>query len=362
MSIWYKLSLICSLLIAFQFFWPITSVSFLEIDEEVLGNLTSEQSPAPELINTKTNVYFFGDIMLARDVERRMRQSGVDFPFAQFSIPSTSYAVANFESAIPETHVPTANNTFRFSTPVASLEAVAAAGFTHLGLANNHTFDFGLAGYNHTVSAVWDRGLVPFGHPSVVSEPSYTVIEVDDKEVGVLALHTLYSYPTKETLAPVFQVMQEETDIQVAYVHWGEEYVDTPTLAQRNFAKLLAELGIDLVIGHHPHVVQGLEMIENTLIVYSLGNFIFDQYFSLAVQQGLVTKLVLGEQNYLEIIPVSSLETRNQPTQMSAQNKAEFLEYLASISDPSLKESILLGRVPLASLLAITPEVVIMTE
>src|SRR3989344_1073453 len=343
MSIWYKLSLICSLLIAFQFFWPITSVSFLEIDEEVLGNLTSEQSPAPELINTKTNVYFFGDIMLARDVERRMRQSGVDFPFAQFSIPSTSYAVANFESAIPETHVPTANNTFRFSTPVASLEAVAAAGFTHLGLANNHTFDFGLAGYNHTVSAVWDRGLVPFGHPSVVSEPSYTVIEVDDKEVGVLALHTLYSYPTKETLAPVFQVMQEETDIQVAYVHWGE-------------------LGIDLVIGHHPHVVQGLEMIENTLIVYSLGNFIFDQYFSLAVQQGLVTKLVLGEQNYLEIIPVSSLETRNQPTQMSAQNKAEFLEYLASISDPSLKESILLGRVPLASLLAITPEVVIMTE
>ena len=361
MSIWHKISLICLLLIVFQLFFPIKGISFLSIEDGVIGSLDPEVVVL-ESINPKTEVLFFGDMMLARDVERKMRQSGMDFPFAQFSIPSTSYAVANFESAIPETHVPTANNTFRFSTPIASLEAVSAAGFTHLGLANNHTFDYGLAGYNHTVSAVWDNGLVPFGHPSVVALPSYTLIELSDKTISVLAVHTLYSSPSRESLAAVFETMKDESDVQVVYVHWGDEYVDTPSVSQRNFAKLLSELGADIIIGHHPHVVQSVEMVNNTPVFYSLGNFIFDQYFSLAVQQGLVLKLALGEENYLEIIPISSLETRNQPTSMSAQNKAKFLEYLASISDPSLRENIILGRVPLPSSLAFTPEVVIMAE
>jgi poly-gamma-glutamate synthesis protein (capsule biosynthesis protein) len=156
--------------------------------------------------------------------------------------------------------------------------------------------------------------------------------------------------------------MKSESDLQVAYVHWGEEYTSIPSLAQRNFAKVLAELGVDIVVGHHPHVVQSIEMVENTLVFYSLGNFIFDQYFSNEVQQGLVLNLVLSEEEYLEIVPVSSLETRNQPNLMSPENKAIFLEFLATISDPTLEQGIREGRLSLASLLAFTPEVVIMTE
>jgi poly-gamma-glutamate synthesis protein (capsule biosynthesis protein) len=361
MSIWYKVSAICLLLIVFQFFFPIKGISSLSIVEGEFISRTSETVVA-KTRSLKSEVYFFGDIMLARDVERTMRRIGADFPFSGFTIPSTSYAVANFESAIPAVHVPTPNNTFRFSTPDSSLDAIKAAGFTHLGLANNHTFDFGLAGYNHTVSKIWDAGLTPFGHPSVVAEPSYTVIEVDDQSVGVLAIHTLYSEPTLESLAAVFEVMKSESDIQIAYVHWGEEYTHNPSRAQRKFAEQLAKLGVDIIIGHHPHVVQSVEMIDETLVFYSLGNFIFDQYFSLPVQQGLVLKMSFGEENLLEIIPVSSVETRNQPKEMDAQNKVIFLEYLASISATELSPSILEGRISLASLLAFTPEVVIMTE
>ena len=361
MVTWHKILLVCVLLIVFQFFLPFTGVGFLGLDEVAVGTLSTELDTKNES-QEKTSVYFVGDVMLARDVERRMRQSGEDFPFAGFSIPETAYGFANFESAVPATHVPTPNNTFRFSAPKSSLTAVLNAGFTHLGLANNHTFDYGLAGYNQTVSAVWDSGLVPFGHPTVIAQPSYTVVEVSDESVGVIAIHTLYSQPTRDSLVEVLEQMTNESDIQIAYVHWGEEYTTTPSVSQRNFAKVLADLGVDIVIGHHPHVVQSIEMVENTLVVYSLGNFIFDQYFSDAVQQGLVVQLLLGEEKYLEMLPVSSLETRNQPSLMSPENKAIFLESLASISDPKLASDIQSGRISLASLLAITPEVVIMTE
>jgi poly-gamma-glutamate synthesis protein (capsule biosynthesis protein) len=361
MKIWHKISLVGVLLVLFQLLSPVQGVSFLQFDELAVGQVdTSTEVTDNE--TSMTDVYFFGDMMLARDVERTMRRAGADFPFAGFSIPSTSYAVANFESAIPEIHVATPNNTFRFSTPKSSLDAVSRAGFTHLGLANNHSFDFGLAGYNQTVSAVWDAGLIPFGHPSVVALPSYTVVQVKSKTVGILAVHTLYSEPTRESLAAVIETMKSESDVQVAYVHWGEEYTDKPSARQRNFARILSGLGIDIIVGHHPHVVQSIEMVDNTLVLYSLGNFIFDQYFSPAVQQGLVLKLAFGEEAGLEIIPVSSLESRNQPREMSAQNKAIFLDYLASISGPSLRQNITEGKISLTSMLAITPEVVIMTE
>jgi len=348
MKFWFKILIVAALLLGFQLLLPAEGVSFLSIDQVEFGELKSEEAEVLEAEEKeKDKVYFFGDIMLGRDVERKMNQAGLNHPFEGFSIASSSYAVANFESAIPEVHVPTANNTFRFSTPKSSLQPLKLAGFTHLGLANNHTFDFGLSGYNQTVSNVWDSGLVPFGHPSVVAQPSYTLLKVSDTTVGILAIHTLYGQPTKDSLATVFETMKSESDLQVAYVHWGEEYVDTPSQKERDFSKILADLGIDIIIGHHPHVVQSIEMVGDAIVFYSLGNFIFDQYFSIPVQQGLVLKLVIGDEGYLELLPVSSVDTRNQPHEMNEQNKATFLNYLSLISDPTLKDHIIAGRIPL---------------
>ena len=143
-------------------------------------------------------------------------------------------------------------------------------------------------------------------------------------------------------------------------MHWGVEYANTNSATQRKLAQTLSKLGVDIIVGHHPHVVQNIELIDNTLVFYSLGNFIFDQYFSVPVQQGLVLKLDsdLG----IELLPVSSEEVRVQPAFMAKEKRKLFLESLSRRSDIRLVEDILMGKILYQNMLASSSEVAIMAE
>jgi poly-gamma-glutamate synthesis protein (capsule biosynthesis protein) len=310
-----------------------------------------EMSPRPGLggvtdlpeVTKPNEVYFLGDVMLARDVEQRILQSGNDFPFAKITFPKTSFVVANFESASPALHTKTPNNTFRFSTRREFLPILRTLGVTHVSLANNHTYDYGLAGYNETVTALWGAELIPFGHPTQVASTSVQYLETASGTVAILALHTLFSAPEPGRLAALLKEMREQSDWQVVYVHWGEEYVIKPNTAERTLAKQLVAEGVDLIVGHHPHVVESIERVDGVLVFYSLGNFIFDQYFSTEVQQGLVLRLTFDHGPRVELLPVSSEEVRIQPQYMEALAKSAFLTKLASSSDPVLTQGILEG-------------------
>lgn len=351
MSVWYKISVVFVCIAVFQVLAPrgwyeivlsSDTLNFGALDE--VGNI--EMSPK------QSEVWFFGDIMLARDVEQKMYTLGLTYPFAGLVIPSTTYAVANFESAVPDTHVPTPNNTFRFSTPKQFLPVLRQSGFTHLSLANNHSFDFGLAGYNHTVSALWESSLVPFGHPTVIGSASVSYLETEHGRIAVIGVHTLYGEPEYEVLQSVVEDARMQSDLQVAYVHWGEEYDVIQNEVQRNLATDLASFGVDIIIGHHPHVVQGIEQIGDTLVFYSLGNYIFDQYFSREVQQGLVLKLTLGNTPQITLMPVSSEENRTQPQAFPEATLSDFLTNLSLRSAPELSEQIKGGVLALPPTLA----------
>jgi len=335
-----------------------------------VGNFTSSSTLLVNEINeensyitNKEKILFVGDLMLARDVERKMVNQGPNYPFQGFAIDTAkSYAVANFESTIPEKHILTPNNTFQFSTKVEYLTNVRQAGFTHASLANNHSFDYGLAGYNHTISKMWDNDLIPFGHPTIVATSAVVILEVSTQRVAIIGVNITFGQPNEASLKSILSYANSISDIQIVYLHWGNEYEENQSAAQRALALFLSNIGADLIIGHHPHVVQGVEVVNNTLVFYSLGNFIFDQYFSTLVQQGLAIELDFKEKVSISLLPVTSMENRNQPRLMAEAERQSFLEALSLRSSPALRSQIQTGLIDFSVLLASSTEVAIMGE
>lgn len=314
---------------------------------------------SPAIPSTKANVYFVGDVMLARDVEQTLLREGLAHPYTNISFNNeTDFVVANFEAAIPQIHERTPNNTFRFSVDRRLLPSLSEAGFSHLSLANNHAFDHGLAGFLNTKAVLLENDFVTFGHPTVFSTSSVSFIELKGKKIALIGLHVLFSTPQSEVLQSILRFAAENSDLQVLYIHWGNEYALKHAGSQERLATLASGYGVDIIVGHHPHVVQDISQINNTLVFYSLGNYIFDQYFSIPVQQGLVLRL--DESLNIELLPVSSEGNKAQPSFMTEEQRGEFLKNLAQRSDPRLLEQIERGVISYANMLATSSEVAIM--
>ena len=310
---------------------------------------TTAKSSVPD------TVMFTGDVLLARNVEYLMNQKGSDYPFqgidfSQFE--TNSYLVGNFESAIPNVHLPTEAGQMRFSVNPAHVPAAKQAGFTHFSLANNHTLDYGSSGYQNTWQTLINNEIKPVGDPRGLSQQSVTILDTESQKVALVAVELLQSVPSEAEVRALMQYANSVSDMQILYVHWGDEYILTNNKTQRFFAELFIANGIDLIVGHHPHVVQNVERIDGILVFYSLGNFIFDQYDTSDTQESLVLKLNLGRTATIDLLPVTSENQLSQPELMTPKNHAKFLASLANRSDSSLHSFIEAGRLPLHSLVA----------
>ena len=286
---------------------------------------------------------FVGDIMLARSVEWWMQEEGVMYPFTHVpDIIGTSTAVfANFEASIPLRHERTIAYSTRFSTDAQYIEGLHKNGITHVSLANNHTFDFGSSGERNTRSVLEQSGLVPFGHADRLATSSITRVQLGSTTVTVLALQTVYGHLNRTELEELVTQMRATSDLQFVYVHWGTEYAPSHDTNQKQLAEYLVSLGVDAIIGHHPHVVEDIQLVAGVPVFYSLGNFIFDQYFSEAVQQGLTLQLELGTSTLaFTLLPVTSLGTHAQPRLMVDIEREQFLSALAKRSDETLQSAI----------------------
>ncbi len=295
------------------------------------------------------SIVFVGDIMMARDVERRLAYLGGEYVFAGVKdYFANKFVVGNFEASIPQIHEPTPNFAFKFSVPVASLNDLVLAGFTQLSLANNHSFDFGAAGYQNTFKSISDYTIKAFGHPSAINSDSVTYIDNGNKTVAIIGLSNLYTAINKKSWDEIFKEAESKSDIQIVYIHWGEEYELIHSVSQEKLAKELIDSGVDIIVGHHPHVVQGIQKYNNGIIFYSLGNFLFDQYWEESVLTGLALELQENENGWIiDILPVESASVRLQPQFMTGETKSNFLKDLAKRSDISLKNDIEAGQISL---------------
>ena len=327
---------------------PITSTE----QTTPLANLPQDQDEEEYLAATVSNVFptitFTGDIMMARSVERWMNENGADYPFRNVAAlaASSSAVVSNFEAAISEVHIPTPPLIMRFSVDQRFIPALRRSGVTHVSLANNHTLDYGQSAYRNTRAMLAANDIVSFGHSTTLSTSSITYIKAGSTTVSILAIHTLFVAPNPVILRDLVEYMKKTSDVQLAFIHWGTEYKPSHDAGQATLANYLVTLGIDAIIGHHPHVVEDVQLIGNVPVFYSLGNFIFDQYFSTPVQLGLVLRLDFTADNLVfTLLPVTSLDSHGQPRVMNDTEKATFLANLSLKSAPALAPNIKAGKV-----------------
>jgi poly-gamma-glutamate synthesis protein (capsule biosynthesis protein) len=311
-------------------------------------------------------IVFTGDVMLARNVEFLMKKNGFDFPFKRISLPNIApnpAIVGNFESAIPTTHITTQAMEMNFSVDPLFLPALKDAGFTHVSLANNHSFDYREDGFKNAQIQLQSNSLTTFGSGETVDKNSITYINSQQGRIALIAINASERVPDESSIQNIMAMATQESDAQIVYIHWGTEYERKHSPAQETLAKYLVKAGADLIIGHHPHVVQDVGQIDNVIVFYSLGNFIFDQYFSKEVQEGLVVVLdTNADIPRALLLPVSSLTHPSQPSVMPQNDRSRFLASLAALSDPLLKEALQTGIIDLPHMVASSQKMAIMVR
>ncbi|KKQ22686.1 hypothetical protein A2999_01115 [Candidatus Wolfebacteria bacterium RIFCSPLOWO2_01_FULL_38_11] len=296
-------------------------------DNEIrIKNNLSEEKPI--------NLLFVGDIMLDRGVGSVVSNyNNYRYPFLKtFEILETAdLTFGNLEGSISKNGKKQGSiYSFRFD-PVA-LEGLKFAGFDVLSLANNHILDYGREAMENTISILKENNIVPIGAGKNQFEANNPIIsEINNTKIAFLAYADMnpkgfeagenYSGISSFELEQVINKIKEiktlgVADIVIISFHWGEEYENRSNKNQQKLGRALAEAGADLIIGHHPHVVQEVELYpsspsaasegrsKNSWIAYSLGNFIFDQNFSKETMKGLMIKAKIQNKKIVEIEPI----------------------------------------------------------
>lgn len=292
----------------------------------------------------REGILFVGDVMLARSVEERVHEVGeVRFFDNVHSLHAAAhYLVGNFEASIPDTHSRTPDFTFHFSVDPALLPMLRAAGFTHMTLANNHANDFGADARLHTAALLTSNTISPFGDPDGAGTTSVTYIHERGRTIALIGLQTVTKEPVLEDISALMKEVRAKSDIQIAVVHWGTEYSLIHTPAQEAFAHFLVKEGIDTIIGHHPHVVEDVGSIDGVPVFYSLGNYVFDQYFDHTVETGLAVHISVTDTALtFTLTPVGT--EHSVPYVMNHDDAHVYLRDLALRSDERFRTGVSRG-------------------
>lgn len=268
---------------------------------EIMSSLAShwDEKEAQETIT----MLFTGDIMLGRYIatlREKNAEALPDFPFSympeviekveeNLNVDGLDLVIGNLEGPITDSGYvnPGTSMIFNFKPEVADL--LAKVGFTTLDMANNHVYNQGLQGLDSTYTYLYAAGLDGFGHPDTEDGPySTTIYEFQTQKIGFLGLNDTDFDLDEEAVIAKIKELDEEVDFLVVGIHWGVEYEKTARDWMVNMAHTWVDAGADMIWGHHPHVIQNWELYQGAPIYYSLGNFVFDQYWSSDTQEGLV--------------------------------------------------------------------------
>ncbi len=251
-------------------------------------------------------VLFGGDIMLGREVDAMMQQAGDGYPFAAISgtLHGADLAVANLESPLTAQPAPVLPDSqwINLKGRTAAAPAIARAGFGLLTVANNHALDYGNMGLADTLAALDGAGIRHIGssdQPAILTIKGlrlaflgYDCVAPAQPPTGTVLAAIVCSGPqlvaTRQALHDAIGKARAQADAVIVFMHWGTEYATTPTDYQRDLAQSMADDGATLIVGAHPHVAQGMTRLGNALVVYSLGNFIFDQRTPATAQTGML--------------------------------------------------------------------------
>jgi poly-gamma-glutamate capsule biosynthesis protein CapA/YwtB (metallophosphatase superfamily) len=290
---------------------------------------------APLLASAQTtvDVAVVGDIMLGRGVNNQMVARG-DYLFPYRAIHDELHAadlrVANLECTITDlVPVPTDPATFTFVSSAKAVNGLTYAGFDVLTVANNHSNGSGPGALLDMLNTLHTHGIKSCGGGRNIGEARAPAIhEANGVRIAILGYDIIppqgpFATAAATGLAPIdlttlpddVNAARAQADLVLPYFHWGIEYTKDPTQEQQQIARAAIDAGADMVLGNHPHWTQGIETYKGRLIVYSFGNFIFDQDWSRPTQEGMLLHLywrgaTLAGIRFVPVIDVSRCQPR----------------------------------------------------
>lgn len=306
--------------------------------------------PAPPAAPQPADVklFFAGDVMLDRNVAARIAKAKDDlYPFRAISgnirFTEADRRVINVEGPVTNRRRPPEKSIdFMFAPQFAGV--LRQAGFDIASQANNHALDQGRAGAEDSRTRLSAAGLLVFGDESRDGDEALATTTVREQRLAFVGFSEVSDSLDETAAEKVIKRARGEAETVIAYMHWGEEYRNRPTKAQEARARWLINHGVDVVIGGHPHWVQGISSYKGKPIVYSLGNFVFDQDWSAETNQGLAVTLKISTGGYtLDLHPVQIMQSR--PRFLEGAELKKRLASLSAVSDPSLREQVAAGRI-----------------
>lgn len=234
---------------------------------------------------------------------------GADYFFSNVKsiFSADDLTIANFEGTLTDSEA-REDKQFAFKAPAEFADILTAGSIEAVNTANNHSHDYGEQSFSDTMAALDSRGIVHFGYDETA------VMEIKGIKVGLVGIYELNDHLGREEQLKqnIAKVKEDGAQIVIVIFHWGNEKEEIPDSNQTTLGRLAIDEGADLVCGHHPHVLQGIEEYKGKNIVYSLGNFCFggnsypsDMDSMIFQQTFTVDQNGLKEDNVTNIIPCS---------------------------------------------------------
>jgi poly-gamma-glutamate synthesis protein (capsule biosynthesis protein) len=291
-----------------------------------------------------------GDVMLGTWVAPIIAQRGALYPF-EATLPhlqTSDVTIVNLEAPFTDDGE-LFDKKFNFKVPPAYARGLREAGIDVVTLANNHIMDFGVTGLINTMKTLDEVG-VKYSGAGLTRDDAHqpVVLEVGRKKLAFFGYSMTFptefyakadspgtAYPEPGLMAANLSEWDQKVDYIVASFHWSAEKLEIPKDYQIFMAHLAIDSGADLVLGHHPHVLQGLELYKNKLIAYSLGNFAFGSYSSYAADS-IILKVNLNSEGlfYAHCLPlnVNNSEIEFQPQVLEGARKEAVIAKLKKLS------------------------------
>ncbi len=290
------------------------------------SQIQTEPTEAPDPVVSTATIGAVGDLLMHKQLFQQGSNSvtyqadgtydfSAIFQYIKEYASGYDYAVANLETTLSGDDYPYQGNP-HFNCPDALLDSVTDAGFDMLLTANNHIYDCKMPGLQRTMEKIREKGLTYLGTRRTEEEPRYQVVDVNGISIGMVcytfttsmlgdqprlngdnpvenpALVNYFSggklndfYAEMEKICADMDAAGAETT--VLYIHWGNEYELTQNTAQEQIAQKMCDLGFDVIVGGHPHVVQPMDLLQSTVdpehktvCIYSLGNVVSNQRIS----------------------------------------------------------------------------------
>jgi poly-gamma-glutamate synthesis protein (capsule biosynthesis protein) len=327
----------------------------------VVPNTPVVPQPVPAA-PASARIMFMGDLMVDRGVENSIKNN-MDGDFSRlFDHIGPYLAQADFNFLNLEGPVtakgPNVGSRFSFAMNEAILPVLVANKFKIVSFANNHVGDHSTSGFLDTLANLDKNGILYAGagqstaevtRPRIVETHGLKIGFIGCTDVGPAWLEVGADKPgillcNNSNLPSIVANARSQVDFLVFSAHWGAEY-HPRSERQQTLAHMAIDNGADMVIGHHPHVIEATEWYKNKFIAYSLGNFIFDQYFSDETMQGLLVDATIEKNTIknvtLKVVELDKTGNKYQPKEIRDTQPSDFITkgVVAAQTCPSAKEA-----------------------